>query len=230
MKGARILYYAPFDDRRRTMIKKLVCIGIAIAAVAASSLAQETRRPLSPAGTAATLVGGKWSAPNAEGERSYSGGKWIEISYSRPMLRGRTDVFGKGADYGKAVSAGAPLWRAGANVTTTLKTEAPLEIGGKRLEPGEYSLFVDLKQPAWTLVVSKQPRQEKYDPNEKAKTWGAYNYDAKFDVVKVPMNMVTPAVSVDQFTIAFVDMTDQGGKIAMVWEKTGAVVPFKVVS
>ena len=212
------------------MIKRLVCIGIAIAAVAASSLAQETRRPLSPAGTASTQVGGKWSAPNAEGERSYSGGKWIEIAYSRPMLRGRTDIFGKGADYGKAVSAGAPLWRAGANVTTTLKTEVPIEIGGKRLEPGEYSLFVDLKQPAWTLVISKQPRQEKYDPNEKAKTWGAYNYDAKFDVGKVPMNMVTPAVSVDQFTIAFVDMTDQGGKIAMAWEKTAAVVPFKVAS
>ena len=212
------------------MIKRFVCIGIGIAAVAASSLAQETRRPLSPAGTASTQVAGKWSAPNAEGERSYSGGKWIEIAYSRPMLRGRTDIFGKGADYGKAVSAGAPLWRAGANVTTTLKTEVPIEIGGKRLEAGEYSLFVDLKQPAWTLVVSKQPRQEKYDPNEKAKTWGAYNYDAKFDVVKVPMNMVTPAVSVDQFTIAFVDMTDQGGKIAMAWEKTAAVVPFKVAS
>jgi hypothetical protein len=42
--------------------------------------------------------------------------------------------------------------------------------------------------------------------------------------------MVTPAVSVDQFTVAFVDMSDQEGKIAMVWEKTGAVVPFKVVS
>jgi hypothetical protein len=207
-----------------------VGIGIALAAVAASSLAQEMRRPLSPPGTAATQVGGKWSAPNAEGERTYTGGKWIEVTYARPMLRGRSDVFGKGADYGKAVNAGAPLWRAGANTTTTLKTEVPLEIGGKRLEPGEYSLFVDLKQPAWTLVISKQPRQEKYDPNEKAKTWGAYNYDAKFDVVRVPMNMVTPAVSVDQFTIAFVDMSEQGGTIAMAWEKTAAVVPFKVAS
>ena len=212
------------------MVRRLVCIGIAIAAVAASLTAQEQRRPMSPPGVASAMVGGKWSAPNAEGGRTYTGGKWIEISYSRPMLRGRTDIFGKGADYGKAVNDGAPLWRAGANVTTTLKTEVPIEIGGKRLEPGEYSLFVDLKEPAWTLVISKQPRQEKYDPNEKAKTWGAYNYDPKFDVVRVPMTMVKPAFSVDQFTIAFVDVTDQGGKIAMAWEKTGAVVPFKVVS
>lgn len=212
------------------MIKRVVSFAVALAAIAVSSTAQEARRPLSPAGTAATQVGGKWSEPDKNGERSYSGGKWIEVTYSRPMLRGRTDIFGKGADYGKAVSGGAPLWRAGANVTTTLKTEVPLEIGGKRLEPGEYSLFVDLKEPGWTLVVSNQPRQDKYDPKEKSKTWGAYNYDPKFDVVRVPMKMITPAVSVDQFTIAFVDMSNESGKLAVAWEKTGAVVPFKVVS
>lgn len=211
-------------------IKRILITALALGATALPSIAQEARRPLSPAGTAATQVGGKWSEPDKNGERSYSGGKWIEVTYSRPMLRGRTDIFGKGADYGKAVNAGAPLWRAGANVTTTLKTEVPLEIGGKRLEPGEYSLFVDLKEPGWTLVVSTQTRQAKYDPKEKAMTWGAYNYDPKFDVVRVPMKMITPAVSVDQFTIAFVDMSNEGGKLAMAWEKTGAVVPFKVVS
>jgi hypothetical protein len=40
------------------------------------------------------------------------------------------------------------------------------------------------------------------------------------------MTMITPAVSVDQFTIGFVDVTDNGGKFAMAWEKTAAVVPF----
>ena len=171
------------------------------------------RRAASPSGTAATQVGDKW----------------IEIVYSRPILRGRTDIFGKGADYGKKVLSGATMWRAGANVTTRLKTEVPLEIGGKRLAPGEYSLFVDLKESGWTLIVSTQPYQEKYDPNEKAKTWGAYNYDPKFDVARAPMKMTTPAYSFDQFTIGFVNMTDKGGAIAMAWEKTGAVVPFTVV-
>jgi Protein of unknown function (DUF2911) len=199
-------------------------------AAAASTTAAPAapRRAASPAGTAATQVGGTWSAPDKDGNQRYSGGKWIEIEYSRPMLRGRTDVFGKGADYGKKVNAGAPVWRAGANQTTKLKTEVPLEIGGKRLAPGEYDLFVDLKEPAWTLIVSTQPTQEKYDANDKAKIWGAYGYDPKFDVVRVPMTMVKPAVAHDQFTIGFVDMTDKGGKIAMGWEKTGAIVPFTV--
>lgn len=198
--------------------------------LAASPAFAQPSRPLSPPGVAATQVGGKWSEPDKDGQRRYTGGKWIEVAYNRPTLRGRTNIFGSGADYGKAVSDGGPLWRAGANATTTLKTEVPLEVGGKRLEPGEYSLFVDLKEPAWTLVVSKQGRQEKYDEKEKVKTWGAYNYDPKYDVVRVPMTMAKPAFSVDQFTVAFVDVTDQGGKLAMVWEKTGAVVPFKVVS
>lgn len=188
------------------------------------------RRAPSPGGTAATQVGGTWSAPDKDGERQYQNGKWIEVTYSRPILKGRTNIFGSGADYGKAVNSDAPVWRAGANLTTRLKTEVPIVLGNKTLAPGEYSLFVDLKESGWTLIVSNQSMQEKYDPNEKVKTFGAYNYDPKYDIVRVPMKMVTPQVSVDQFTIAFVDMTDKGGKLGMVWGKTGAVVPFTVGS
>jgi hypothetical protein len=203
--------------RRHGLIGALMLLaaGFALAQTPAPGAAPTPaapRRAASPPGTAATQVGSKW----------------IEITYSRPILRGRTDIFGTGADYGKKVDASAPVWRAGANQTTRLKTEVPLEIGGKKLEPGEYSLFVDLKESGWTLIVSTQPYQEKYDPNEKAKTWGAYNYDPKFDVARVPMKMVTPQVSADQFTIGFVNMTDKGGAIAMAWEKTGAVAPFTV--
>ena len=186
------------------------------------------RKPLSPAGYASTMVGGKWSAPDKDGERKYDGGKWIEVTYSRPMLRGRTDIFGKGADYGKTVSDNTPVWRAGANQTTKLKTEVPLMIGGKRIEPGTYDMFVELKESGWTLVVSTQPTQEKYDPNDKTKIWGAYGYDPKFDVVRAPMTMLTPKASIDQWTIGFVDMTDDGGKLAMAWEKTAGMVPFTV--
>jgi len=193
----------------------------------AAAIAQD-KKPLSPAGQSSTMVEGKWSAPDKNGERTYNGGKWIEVAYSRPILRGRTEIFGRGADYGKVVNSGAPVWRAGANQTTKLTTEVPLMIGGKKLEPGSYDLFIDLKQPAWSLVVSTQPTQEKYDPNEKTKIWGAYGYDPKFDVVRAPMTMVTPRATIEQWTINFVDVTDAGGKIVFGWEKTEGVVPFTV--
>ena len=188
---------------------KTVTLVLAAALAAGFATAQD-RRPASPGGSAAAQIGDKW----------------IEIDYSRPILRGRTAIFGKGADYGKQVNGGAPVWRAGANTTTRLKTEVPITLGGKTLAAGEYSIFVDLKESGWTLIVSNQPYQKNYDPAEKMATFGAYNYDPKYDIVRVPMKMVVPQVSVDQFTIAFVDMTAKGGKLAMVWEKTGAFVEF----
>ncbi len=42
------------------------------------------------------------------------------------------------------------------------------------------------------------------------------------------MTMITPAVSIDQFTIDFSDMSDAGGNLAMVWGKTGALAPFTI--
>ena len=210
------------------MIRRTLILGTIVALAAAAVASAQDRKPLSPAGTASAMVGGTWSAPDKDGNRKYESGKWLEVTYSRPMLRGRTDIFGKGADYGKVVADKQKVWRAGANATTKFSTEVPLMIGGKRVEPGSYDVFVELKEPAWTLVLSTQPTQDKYDPNDKTKIWGAYGYDPKFDVVRVPMTMLQPKASIDQFTIGFVDMTNDGGKLAMAWEKTAALVPFTV--
>ena len=200
---------------------------VALAFSAGSAFAQE-KRGLSPRGTASTQVAGKWSVEKAGEEPRYSGGKWIDIDYGRPIKRGRANVFGSGAEYGKKITDGAPVWRTGANMTTKLKTEAPLEIGGKKIPAGEYDVFVELKESGWTFILSTQPTQAKYDANDKTAIWGSYGYDPKYDVVRAPMKMVKPAFSVDQFTISFLDVTDQGGKIGMAWDTTGAVVEFSV--
>ncbi len=196
----------------------------------AQPAATAPRLPASPRGLAATQVVGKWATSDKPGASpQYTGGKWITVDYGRPILRGRTNIFGSGADYGKAVNDDGPLWRAGANQTTRLKTEVPLAFGGgKTLPAGDYSLFVDLKPGAWTLIVSSQPYQQKYDPNNKTETWGAYNYDSKQDVLRVPMKMSTNADSIDQFTIQFVNVTAQGGTLVMMWDKEAGSVPFTV--
>ena len=182
----------------------------------------------SPKAQAATQVAGKWAEPKPGTAPRYQDGKWITVDYSAPILRGRTDIFGKGAEYGKSVSSGDPVWRAGANQTTRFKTEAPLLIGGKAVAAGEYSLFVDLKEGAWTLIFSTQPALTKWDPNEKKATWGATNYDPKFDVVRVPMKMGKGHLSMDQLTFSFVNMTQQGGTLALAWDTQGGSVDFKV--
>jgi hypothetical protein len=211
-------------------VRVLIVIALAVLLGVGVFAQQPPRKPASPLGTAATQVGGTWAKATPDAEPRYTGGKWIEVTYGRPILRGRTAIFGTGADYGKKVSDGVPVWRAGANPTTRFSTEVPLVFGGKTLPAGEYSVFVELKPAAWTLVFSKQPFQQKYDQNEKVATWGSYNYDPAQDVLRVPMTVGTSAYSVEQFTIGFVDMTQGGGKLAMWWEKTVATVAFTVGS
>jgi len=88
------------------------------------------------------------------GRGSYTEGKWIDISYGRPLKRGR-DLWGAGPTYGQDLLVDAPIWRAGANVTTQLTSDVPLIISGHRLAPGKkYTVFVDVKEGHWTFVLS----------------------------------------------------------------------------
>ena len=181
--------------------------------------------PASPRGLAAIQVGGTWSTGE---DREYKGGSWITIDYGRPILRGRSNIFGTGATYGQTVLDGSAIWRAGANETTRLTTQAALVIGGTTLAPGTYNLLVDLKENAWTLVLTNQPAQTKYDPNEKVLLFGAYNYNPKHDVLRAPMQVSAAPRSVEQFTIGFVDVQSTSGTLYMAWDRTVAMVEFGV--
>jgi Protein of unknown function (DUF2911) len=213
------------------MTRRLIGAAAGVVLLTTTFIAQEGR-PMSPRGTASTQVLGKWVKADrsfAVGGGRYEGGKWIDITYGRPLKRGR-EIFGSGADYGKATLIGAPIWRAGADVTTRLKTEVPLVINGKTVPAGEYSLFVDLKEHNWTFVVSTWPAQEKYDPNNKAALWGAYNYTPDKDVVRTPMKFETLPHAREELTWEFLDMTPDGGAMAVSWDRSLGSVAFKVGS
>jgi hypothetical protein len=197
-----------------------------VAALCAAGLTHAQSLPASPEGKAQAQIGGQY-VQGARG-RTYQGGKWIEVTYGRPILRGRTDLFGAGETYGKDLLAGAPIWRAGANVSTRLRTEAPLVIAGKPVPAGEYSVFIDLKENNWTLVLSNWGAQKTYDANNKTELWGAYNYTPDKDVVRAPMRLMKSTVSVEQLTWGFINVTPAGGELALWWDKEFATVPFKV--
>lgn len=198
-------------------------VGLALGASARAQSVPGVKLPASPVGQAAVQLGGTWEKTPDGGQR-YRDGKWLVVDYSRPLLRGRANIFGTGADYGKLIAGDAPVWRAGANDTTRLTTQVPLTLGGKTLPPGVYNVFVDLKPGAWTLVLNTQPVQAKYDPNDKVNLYGAYNYNAASDVVRVPMTVRTADASVEQFTIGFVNTTANATTLTMAWDKTMATV------
>ncbi len=213
---------------------RLLClIAAVLVSGAATAFAQQTQqppppppRPASPPGAAEAQVGGKY-VKTERGQR-YEGGKWIVVTYNRPILRGRPSIFGAGADYGKAIAGDSRVWRIGANESTRFMTEAPLKFGEKTLPAGEYSMFAELKEGAWTLIFSNWPAQKKYDPNDKTALWGSYGYTPDKDVLRAPMTVESIPFSIDQLTIGFTDVTAAGGTLRIWWDTTMASVPFTV--
>jgi len=214
-------------------MKKTLAAGIALF-LTGTLLSAQSRRPLSGEGIASAHVMGKWVKTDKEsytlGGEIFQGGKWIDIIYGRPLLRGREAFPGAGADYGKATYAGAPVWRAGANASTRLKTEVPLTIGGKMIPAGEYSLFIELKSPTeWTLIVSNWAAAQKFNEASKDALYGAFEYTPAKDVTRAAMKVDALPFRIEQLTWDFLDVTDAGGRMAVSWDKNMASVPFSIV-
>ena len=181
----------------------------------------DVKLPPSPRGAAEIQVLGKYDEKGR-----YNGGQWITVDYGRPIMRGRANIFGTGADYGKKVNPDSDIWRAGANDTTRLTTQATLTFGTTTIKPGTYNVFVDLKENAWTLVLTTQPVQPKYDPKDTVQLYGSYNYNPKFDVLRVPMRITPLDVSIEQLTFGFSNVRTDGGTLFIAWDKTMASVDF----
>ena len=206
------------------VIRTTLVIGIAFGALAAApdSASAQERRILSPPGHSAVQVGGTFDPV----QYGYLGGQWIDLYYGRPLKRGR-DLFGP-PDWAEMLNDGAPVWRAGANQSTRLVTEAPLVITGTRVEPGEYTLFIDLSDEVWTFIVSTWPAQETYDYENREALFGAFEYTDDRDVLRTPMELETLPVAFDQLSWQFLDMTASGGRLALIWDTRMASVAFTV--
>lgn len=117
----------------------------------------------------------KRASPPAKVEQTVSDAD-IVIDYSQPSVKGR-DIYGDLVPYGE-------VWRTGANEATTFETDKDLEIQGKTLPAGKYALFTIPGEDEWTIIF-----------NEEHEQWGAYDYDASKDVLRVtaePMDAAEP--------------------------------------
>ena len=133
----------------------------------------------------------------------------IEITYSRPGMKGRK-IFGGLEPYGE-------VWRAGANNATTISFSTPVKFGGTEVPAGKYALFAKLGQQEWTVILSTANKQ-----------WGAYTYDPKDDVARVPVKVHTLAdTTVETFLIDINSIRDDSAALNLVWENTVASVPLQ---
>lgn len=133
----------------------------------------------------------------------------IELSYSRPGIKGRT-IFGDLVPYGK-------VWRTGANQATTLTFGDDVTIGDKKIPAGKYGLLTIPGQNEWTIIITHQ-----LDVTQPA----AYKEDQ--DVVRLTSKVEELPFSIESFTILFSDVTSGSCRVDLCWDKT--VVSFMITS
>ncbi len=141
-------------------------------------------------------------------------GKALSIKYGAPSVRGR-QIFGDGGRI--STDPNYPVWRAGADTSTTFHTDADLKIGDLNVPKGTYSFYVLIKDPnAWELIINKQTGQ-----------WGL-EYDQSKDLGRVKMHMSKPAALIEQLKYEIVSNGTQTGEIKLEWENHIGMVPVTV--
>ena len=122
----------------------------------------------------------------------------IELSYSRPGVKGRT-IFGDLVPYDK-------VWRTGANSATTIEFGESVNISGKRIAAGKYGLLTIPGKSEWIFIISKQT-----DVTNPA------NYKQDEDMVRVtaPVNMLNSPI--ETMTMDFVNINAHACELELTW-------------
>jgi hypothetical protein len=131
----------------------------------------------------------------------------IELSYSRPSVKGRKVFETEVAPYGK-------VWRTGANTATTLIFAEEVQIGGTKIPAGKYGLLSIPNRDEWTLIISKQLD---------VTSAGAYKQES--DVVRYTAMPVRLSQPVETFTIQFANITAGSTDLQIMWENTMVTLP-----
>ncbi|MEM9142712.1 MAG: DUF2911 domain-containing protein [Bacteroidota bacterium] len=126
----------------------------------------------------------------------------ITVEYSRPSMRGRT-IFGGLVPYDE-------LWRTGANAYTLVSFSDDVQIGGKAVAAGTYSIFTKPGKQNWEIILYTDT-----DGGGTPRNW---------DEGKVAARVMAPVrelpFSVETFTITFGDLNNNSAELVLTWENS----------
>jgi len=132
----------------------------------------------------------------------------IDITYSRPSMRGRV-IFGDIIPYGKA-------WRTGANAPTKIKFGEDITIGGQDVKAGDYALYTIPGKDEWEIIINKGTGN-----------WGPDGFNAGDDVARFKIKPTQVDKFFQTFTIDIASITFNSCKLEMMWEKTKLIIPIE---
>lgn len=131
----------------------------------------------------------------------------IDLSYSRPQMRGRK-TFGALVPYNV-------LWRTGAGESTRIKFSDDIKIGGQSVTKGQYALYSIPGPDEWTIIL-----------NADATLHGDFGYDEKKDVLRVNVKPTNSPKTHESFTIELTDFqADYSAVLRLSWENTIINIP-----
>lgn len=130
----------------------------------------------------------------------------IEIVYSRPSMRGR-------AVFGELVPLGS-VWRTGANAATKVTFGEDVQIGGKTVKAGTYSLYTVPGTNEFEVVI-----------NTNTGSWNSNGFSKNDDVVRFMVPTKRNDQKVETFTIQFANITYSTCTIDLLWENTIVSIP-----
>jgi hypothetical protein len=134
-------------------------------------------------------------------------GTTITVEYHRPGVRGRASLFPGVVHYGE-------VWTPGANWATTLEVTNDVELNGRRIPKGKYSLWMIPQEKAWTVRVSRT-----------AKTYHTRRPDPANDETSFEVTPVQGS-HMENLAFYFPVVRRDGAELRMHWGTT--VVPLEI--
>ncbi len=153
----------------------------------------------------------KKASPQATANFEQNGTK-ITVQYSSPSKKGR-DIFGSLVPYGQ-------VWRTGANEATTFESNKDLNIAGKDLPAGTYTLWTIPEKNNWTVMF-----------NKKMYGWGVgFNGKPSYEADEDAMTVVVPSSSIEgvQENLKIEFASDSTINLNLLWDKTKISLPIVV--
>ena len=126
----------------------------------------------------------------------------VKINYGAPSVKGRT-IWGDLVPYDQ-------VWRTGANEATTIELDKDVMVNGEKLAAGRYAVFTIPTEGDWTVIFNSEPNQ-----------WGAYDYSAEKDVLRVT---ATPNSSEEVTEVMDISVDGEAGNITIGWEHLSVAV------
>jgi len=136
----------------------------------------------------------------------------IELSYSRPSMKGRT-IFGNLVPYNK-------VWRTGANASTKISFDENVMIGGEIIKAGTYAIYTKPNAESWEVYFYSD-----------ASNWGTpKKWDSEKIVATVKAKVVPLPFKIETFTLQIDDVSNDSANLGIMWENVYVAVPIRFMT